>query len=246
MEMTLAKTYDKEYTIRSIEMDSEYRLKKIEVARFFQETFALCCKDNKVAAFDIIGQNLIWVLAQMKIEYTKEMPKWSEDITVRFWFSEIGKLKIFAEFEIVHENEVVAKGDSIWFILNSETKRPVNPMPTLECMNVNNETVFGQHTKFVNPSDGEFINKAKYKVGIFDIDFNHHLNNLRYIYFAIRTLGEDFLRTRTIKSFTVQFKKECFLDDDLESSAYKKDENNVYFILTRNEETVCVIDMVLE
>ena len=243
MEATLEKTYEKEYTIRSIEMDSEYKLKKIEVARFFQETFALCCKDHKVAAFDIIGQNLIWVLAQMKIEYTGEMPKWSEDITVKFWFSEIGKLKIFAEFEIVSNKEVVAKGDSIWFILNAETKRPVCPMPTLESMPVNEEIVFSQHTKFVNPEGGVLINKANYKVGIFDIDFNHHLNNLRYIYFAIRTLAEAFLRTKTIKSFAVQFKKECFLDDEIESSAFRKSENNIYFILTRKSETVCVIDM---
>ena len=247
MEMTLEKTYDKEYTIRSVEMDSEYRLKKIEAVRFFQETFALCCKDHKVAAFDIIGQNLIWVLAQMKIEYTDEMPKWSEDITVKFWFSEIGKLKIFAEFLILRQNKVVAKGDSLWFLLNSETKRPVCPMPTLESMNVNEETVFGAHTKFINPENGELINKANYKVGIFDIDFNHHLNSLRYIYFAIRTLGEDFLRTRTVKSFAVQFKKECFLDDEIESSAYRKDEQNMYFILRRKSDNmvVCEINMVL-
>lgn len=243
MEATLEKTYEKEYTIRSVEMDSEYLLRKIDAVRFFQETYALYCKDNKLAAFDLVDKNIYWVLAQMKIEYTGPMPKWSEDITVRFWFSEISKLKIYSEFQIIYNGEVIVKGDSIWFLLNTETKRPICPMPTLECINVNPNLIFGAHTKFVKPQGGEMICSRKYKVGIFDIDFNHHLNNLRYLDFAIRTLSEDYLRTHSIKSFTVQFQKECFLDDELESSAYRKSENNIYFILTRNSETVCEIDM---
>ena len=243
MEATLIKTYEKEYTIRSVEMDSEYYLRKIDAVRFFQETYALYCKDNKIAAFDLIDKNIIWVLAQMKIEYSGKMPKWSEDIKVRFWFSEITKLKIFSEFQIIYNDEVIVKGDSIWFLLDINTKRPVCPMPTLECVNINPELVLGGHTKFIKPQGGELISSRNYKVGIFDIDFNHHLNNLRYLDFAIRTLSEDFLRTKTIKSFTVQFQKECFLDDELESSAFRKSENNIYFILKRNSETVCEIDM---
>ncbi len=247
MEMTLEKTYEKEYTIRSVEMDSEYLLKKIDAVRFFQETYALYCKDNKVAAFDIIDKNIIWVLAQMKVEYTGKMPKWSEDIKVRFWFSDISKLKIFSEFQIIYNNEVIVRGDSVWFLLDIATKRPICPMPTLECINVNPNLVFGEHTKFVKPQDGEFINSRSYKVGIFDIDFNHHLNNLRYLDFAIRTLDDDYLVSHTLTSFTVQFQKECFLDDEIESSAYRKDEQNIYFILRRKSDNmvVCEINMVL-
>lgn len=248
MEMTMEKTYQKEYTIRSVEMDSEYKLKKIDAVRFFQETYALYCKDNKIAAFDIIDQNLIWVLAQMKVEYTGEMPKWSEDITVKFWFSEVGKLKIFSEFEILHEDKVIVHGDSIWFLLDIETKRPVCPMPTLGCIDINQNLVFGEHTKFIKPQGGEFIRSKTYKVGIFDIDFNHHLNNLRYLDFAISTLSDNFIESCVMKSFTVQFQKECFIDDVLECSAYKKDENNLYFILTRQSDNmvVCELNMVLE
>ena len=60
METTLEKTYEKEYTIRSVEMDSEYLLKKIDAVRFFQETYALYCKDNKLAAFDLVDKNIYW------------------------------------------------------------------------------------------------------------------------------------------------------------------------------------------
>ncbi len=246
MEMTLEKTYQKEYTIRSVEMDSEYLLNKVDAVRFFQETYALYCKDNKIAAFDILDKNLLWVLAQMKVEYLSKMPKWSEDITVKFWFSEVGKLKIFSEFQILHENKVIVRGDSIWFLLDTQTKRPVCPMPTLGCININPDLVFGEHTKFQKPSGGEFIASRAYKVGIFDIDFNHHLNNLRYLNFALCTLSDDYLVSHTLTSFTVQFQKECFLDDEIESSAYRKDEKNIYFILTRKSDNMVVCEINME
>lgn len=246
VEVKMDNKFQKTYTVRSVEMDSNYRLKKIEISRYFQETFALFCKENEFAAFDLVNDNLIWVLSQMHIEFNEEMPKWSEDVSTTIWISEIGKLKIYVDFEITYKGKCVARGDSLWFILNSITKRPINPAPILKNVKVCNELAFGEHSKFDLVEDGEFICDKTFNVRIFDLDFNKHMNNICYASFAMHTVPVEILTSANVKSYKIKFLKECFLDDEIDCKMYQNGEK-MYFLLTRlNDNTdVCKLEIKL-
>ena len=237
--------YTKVYNIRSLEMDSEYLLKKMEVSRYFQETFALYCKDKKLAAFDIVDQNLFWVVSEMHIEFTGGMPFWSEEVSVTVWVSEITKLRIYVDFEINYKGKVIAKGDSLWFILNSKTRRPINPTDLLKNFEVCEEPVFGEHSKFGFEENGTLLFEKDYKVGIFDLDFNHHMNNIKYTAIAINTVSNEYLSTHEIQSYKIKFLKECFLDDEIKCQFFENNKHS-YFIQTRKSDNaiVCKIETV--
>lgn len=239
--------YTKVYNVRSLEMDSEYLLKKMEVSRYFQETFALYCKDKKLAAFDIVDQNLFWVVSEMHIEFTGEMPFWSEEVSVTVWVSEITKLRIYVDFEINYKGKIIAKGDSLWFILNSNTRRPINPTELLKDFEVYNEPVFGEHSKFGFEEKGTLLFEKDYKVGIFDLDFNHHMNNIKYTAFAINTVSNEYLATHEIQSYKIKFIKECFLDDEIKCQFFESKEHS-YFIQTRKSDNavVCKIETIAQ
>lgn len=239
--------YTQVYNVRSLEMDSEYLLKKIEVSRYFQETFALYCKDKKLAAFDIVDKNLLWVISELHIEFTGEMPFWSEEVSVTVWISEITKLRIYADFELKYKGNVIAKGDSLWFILNSQTRRPVNPVDLLKPFEVCEELVFGEHSKFDLVEDGALLFEKNYTVNVFDLDFNHHMNNLKYVLIAVHTLPNEYLTSYSVKSYKIKFLKECFLDDEINCEFYEN-KNHSYFVQTRKSDNVpvCKIETVIE
>lgn len=239
----MAEKFYKIHTVRLHEIDEQNNLKKIEISRYFQETFALYCKKYSVTAYDVLKQNLMWVLADMHIEFTSDMPFWGEDIRVEIWISELTKLKIYADFRIFHNGTEIAKGDSLWFILDITSRRPINPTELLKPMGVTPECVFGSHEKFNIKQDGELKFSKIYKVGHSELDFNHHMNNISYAMIAVNTIPHDVLKSLTLKSYKIKFIKECFLDDEISSEFYENGEHS-YFILKRisDNEIVCQVE----
>lgn len=229
------------FKVRSAEMGPDYLLKKSELVRYFQETFALYCKEKNIAAFDVIKQGLVWVVSDMHVEFTGEMPFWSQEVRVEVWFSEISKLRMFTDFRMFYKDEEIARGDSCWFLLNSETRRPVSVTDVMENVESEPEMVFGEHTKHKFVPYGEKVAQKKHKVTFFDLDFNYHVNNLCYTSLASETVPIDYIKGHFIREFKVKFIKECFLDDELICEIYKQ-KDNFYGTLQKDGEDVCAID----
>ena len=87
--------YCQKYIITNDCMDINYRLTPISAIMYFQDCFARYMTLNNLAAFDIVDDNLYWIVSEFNIEFCSELPFWSEEIEVSAWVSEITKLKIF-------------------------------------------------------------------------------------------------------------------------------------------------------
>ena len=107
-----------------------------------------------------------------------------EEIKVEVWISEISKLKIFTDFKLYHKENIFAKGNGCWFILNQDTKRPVSTDTVKEYIPLCNEFALGEHKKFTVTESKEKLNEITYKTNLSDIDFNSHVNNKSYINIA--------------------------------------------------------------
>lgn len=232
------------YPVTNDLMNAAYALKPSAVVMYFQDAFARYMTSKNIAAFDIVDKGLYWVMSEFNIEFGKDMPFWTQDVISETWLSEITKLKNYFDFELKCDNEVFAKGNSCWFLLN-ENKRPVSSDIVAERTEICNELTLGEHTKFKVPETKEKIISITHKVGISDIDFNDHVNNKSYINIAQTTLPDNYKTEHSLKRLSARFVKEGFLNDELICTSYKTDNKNI-FVHKIERDGISVCDVISE
>ncbi|MCR4880508.1 MAG: hypothetical protein K6A44_00955 [bacterium] len=242
------KKYTKKYNIILDDMNLlDYRLRPISAISYVQDAFARYTSTKRMAAYDMMPKNLYWIVAEFNIDFVDTLPFWSEEIKVEIWYSEISKLKIYTDFNVYYNDKIFAKGNALWFLLNTETKRPAKTDEFLEKFEIVNELTLGEHKKFILPELGEKVTEMSHTTNLSDIDFNKHVNNKSYINIAEMTSPDDFLRNHTIKSLNIRFCKESFFGDTLICSEYKTaQENFLIHKIEKDGDLVCEIGSLWE
>lgn len=229
-------TYIRSFSVRFTDTDTGYKISPVALIQYFQECFALYCTKYNLAAFDIIKDNLLWVISDLKINIQNNFAFWSQNITVKVWISEKTKLKTFLDYEFYNENnELLAKGDSCWYLIDKNTRRPVQSDIITQEMPLNEKTVFGIHDKRSYIVNGDKISENKHNISITDLDFNNHVNNLTYIKFAISSLPADILKENKIDEILVKFLHESFLNNVLFCNVISNKEENILLASIKNE-----------
>ena len=235
--------YSQTYFVTNADMDKDYRLKPVSAIMYFQDCFAQFLTTKKLAAFDLIDKNIIWVVAEFQFEFTDELPFWSEQIKVEVWMSEITKLKMYADFAISHKGKIFAKGTSCWLILDATTHRPINTDVAASKLNVVKEYMLGEHKKLNWAETKEKVKNIKYTTNLADIDFNDHVNNKSYLHLAESTTDENFKNSHSLRAITIKFIRETFLNDTLNCSVYKtKSENHFLHKIEKDGNPICLIE----
>ena len=240
--------YTKNYSVILDNMDLfEYRLRPISAIMYLQDAFARYTATQRMAAYDLFSKNLYWVVAEINMDFAESLPFWSEEIGVNIWFSEVSKLKIYIDYELTCNGKSFAKGNALWFLINSETKRPARADEIAEKFEVCDELVLGEHKKFVLPESTEVYAKINHTNNLSDIDFNKHVNNKSYINLAEMTAPDEFKRTRRLKNLHIRFNKETFLGDVLTCTTNKTENPNQFtHIIEKDGVSVCDIVTVWE
>lgn len=234
--------YSQNYIITNDCMDMNYKIKPISVIMFFQDCFARYLTTKHLAAFHIISDNLYWVVSDFNIVFNDNLPFWSEKIKVKIWISEITKLKIYSDFTLSYNGKIFAKGNSCWYILDFDTRRPVLTDRIKDKMDLTNEFAIGEHKKVPAENSVEKLNEIYHTINISDIDFNKHVNNKTYINLAESTFDDDYKKSHHIKNLHVKFIKESFLKDNLKCSLYKSGTQDSFVnkITKDGEEIFCM------
>ncbi len=234
--------FRRKYTVGFDDMDVNYRFTKIAATKYFQETFAMYCAKNKVAAFDLCSQNIVWVISDLHIAFSDYMPYWSEEFEVEIWISEKSAMRTYADFRIYYKNKEIAKGDSCWYLLDMTTRRPVKSADILSIFGVCDEKVFDKHEKQIYKIEGEKVAEKEHQVTVRDLDFNHHVNNLSYIGLALETAPAELLQKYSVDLYNVKFVQEAYLDEVLVCEIFRL-ENNITAKISKKSDNsdVCFI-----
>ncbi len=235
--------YSHKYNVILDNMDlNEYRLRPIAAIMYLQDAFARFCATKKMAAYDLFPKNLYWIVSEFNIEFTGNLPFWSEEITAEIWISEITRLKIYTDFNLKYNDKVFAKGNACWFILDQETKRPAKTDIISEKFTVLPELVIGEHKKFSINDVREKIKEISHKNNLSDLDFNNHVNNKSYVNIAEASANNEFRKSHTLKTLNIKFNRESFLDDVLICSTYATNIKNTYVHkITKEDVSICEI-----
>ncbi|MBO5832506.1 MAG: acyl-ACP thioesterase [Alistipes sp.] len=126
------------------------------------------------------GHSFTWVLSRLAVDINTQ-PRQYTDIEIDTWVNEFNRLSSTRNFKMRIGEDVIAAGVSQWCMLNMETRQAVD-MTLLK--DVYDSAMVAEPSPIAAPArlrDIESQASVSRPVVYSDIDFNRHVNTLRYV-----------------------------------------------------------------
>ncbi len=228
------------YAVRSPELSTQYRLQREYVGFYFQEIFAEFCASKKMAGYDMAKIGLTWLISDAEISYANfEMPFWREKVEVEVQVAEITPLFFNLKFAMQAKEKLYATGKYRTLIADNKTHKPkrfTKFAPNFP--NSTNEKIDFERFEI----SGKKVGETSQKVRLPDLDFNKHLNNVRYLPRALESIPESIRENELLVSSRVKFVKEARLDNEILSETFTNDNSTFFHKLSRKTDaaTLCI------
>jgi acyl-ACP thioesterase len=226
--------FNENISVKTYDTDFKGKIKIASLVQYFQEAASKHASINNFGYNNLLENNSIWVLSSINMRIY-EYPTWEEELSIATWSK--GKKKIFAvrDFEFYKNEKIYAAGSSFWLIIDINTRKPkkiddilLNHI-SLPDKNALNE----EYLQIDTPK--KFSYTDKFKVKYSDLDINKHVNNLKYIEWAIDALNYD-EHQKSIIQMIINYNAECKYDDEIEIKKSYTDNNELIICGYKNEE----------
>lgn len=220
------KGYTKQYEV--MYRDSDYKL-RCKLASMID----LFCDIGNIQA-ELVGDTIdfqlihgcTWVFYKYDIKVYK-YPKYREKINVTTIPVGFKKFYAFRKYLIKNEEgELLAEGLALFFLINIEKRRPARILKEQYEM----YDVDGDMDKALDMDKIEKIEKEDYykdfQIRYSDIDSNTHVNNVKYVEWAIESVPVDIIKDYEMKRIKIVFEKETTYGDMVHVSAEVREEEN--------------------
>ena len=191
----------------------------LALADYFQEAAGHHADALGVSMQDLLAENRAWVLAHFRMQIDR-LPDWNEEITIETWPS--GLERLFATREVIFrggDGEALAQGTSAWLVIDTERRRPVRPPSALYDIETPDRPA-PLDTKLDDlPAPDRIDCERDFTVRYHDLDLNRHVNNVRYLEWALETLPPTVLDERRCTGLALQFEAEATLGDPIFATA---------------------------
>ena len=193
------------FPVRFGVVDRSDRLKLSSMFQFFQEA-AICHAENlNVGREDMARTGQIWILSRMSVAVERR-PDYCETITIRSWPRGGEKLFAVRDYDICGKDNIpVVSARSGWIIIDMEKRRPIRPqsimdnLPFNDGLNAMDSIPAGLEERTNLEKAGE--RKALYT----DVDYNGHVNNIRYIQWLEDSLDPQLLENAAKMRFDINY-----------------------------------------
>ncbi len=209
MKMTTSvKPWEETFSIRSYEVEPGGRASVQAICQYLQEGASNHAKELGFSVENMIAHNLTWVMSRLHVEVDR-YPTWRDRVKLTTWPSRQNGLMATREF-LLHApgGERLARATSAWLLIDLKRRRPVRlPDFILELLLPDRERALeDSFAKMVPPEVDSY--ESRFDVRWSDLDLNAHVNNVRYVEWAIEGLPPTFREGRCMKALEVNFRLE--------------------------------------
>lgn len=221
--------FTKNYEIHYYEVDSNLRCKLSSIIEFIGDVGThqseelgggmKYCMDNKCA----------WVFYQDDIKMYR-YPMFGETISITT--EPVGFKKFYGlrKYTIKDsEHKVIGEALALFFLINIEKRRPMRiQKEQYDFYGVDGDVDYDIGLEKLQPVQETQYTK-NFNIRYADIDSNRHVNNVKYIEWAIEAVPMEVIEEYEVKRIKVTFEKECKYGETVSSSAavIPIDDNNL-------------------
>lgn len=225
-------TYHEQFKIRASEVDVNQKATLPAICNLLQEIAGNHARELQVDITDLQQNKLTWVLHRLHVKMER-FPHWRETITIMSWPSGGDGVRAHRDFLIQDAGgETIGRSLSYWLILDIQSRRPNRiPAGILESVPPKSEHVLPLEKG--DFSQLEQVDSLKtFEVRKTDLDLNKHLNNVRYVEWALACLPES-VKPHNI---AIKFMAEAVLGDIVTAEHRSVDQDGQQFQIKRDSD----------
>jgi len=225
------------YPVRFGVIDKSDRLTLDSMFQFFQEAAISHAENLEVGREDMFRKSQGWVLSRISVMVDRR-PNYGETITVRTWPRGGEKLFALRDFDIRDKDDIpVVSARSGWLIVDLEKRRPVRPQAVMDNLPQNtglNALAWGPAAisensnlkKTETAAEGATVRGTERKALYTDVDYNGHVNNVRYVQWIEDSIEPQQLERASKMRLDINYTSEILYGEAIELlSAPIEDEN---------------------
>ena len=167
----------------------------------------------------LILDNQAWVLSRVAIEM-KRWPKVNETYTLSTWVEDYNRHFSERNIEVTDaDGNVIGHARTVWVVIDLTTRQSCD-ISSLDYIRNNlceKECPIAKHTRIRSV---DAARTSEYTFQYSDIDFNQHVNSLRYIRLLLDCFSAKELASGNIQSVELHYSTPCFEGEAL--TVYKK------------------------
>ena len=181
------------FPVRFGAIDRSDRLTLNAVFEFFQEAAISHAENLGVGREDMAETGQVWILSRMSVQVDRR-PKYCETVTVRSWPRGGEKLFALRDYDIRDNADIpVVRARSGWLIIDIEKRRPLRPQLLMGRLPIN-EGLDALTSGPVSLAERDNLQKTGERKALYtDVDYNGHVNNVRYIQWIEDSLDPEVL-----------------------------------------------------
>jgi acyl-ACP thioesterase len=163
------------------DIDRSDRLTLAAAFDYFQEAAINHAEDLGVGRESMAQTGQVWILSRMSV-FMERRPTYRETVTVRSWPRGWDRLFALRDYDIRDAADTpLVRGRSCWIIIDREKRRPLRPQAVMENLPLN-EGIDALPSGAASLETRDNLVKAGERKALYsDVDYNGHVNNVRYI-----------------------------------------------------------------
>jgi medium-chain acyl-[acyl-carrier-protein] hydrolase len=238
--------YQEQKRVACYESDSTEKMLPTTAMNYFQEASTNQGNELGLGGDYLKVNNLAWFLVKYAIRFN-DYPRYQDEVTVTTRATGMEKFCATRRFTIedaAGATKVVA--DTQWLLINRESEKMARidehpEMDAYQCFE-KGEPIFKKIVK-INRVDLE----KRFSVRFLDIDFNQHVNHVKYLAWAIEVLPLEVVKTRVLAEAKMVYKAQCFYGDQVRALGEQLAENHYRIDIVNQDDTIlCQLELILE
>ncbi|HSM91800.1 MAG TPA: acyl-ACP thioesterase domain-containing protein [Anaeromyxobacteraceae bacterium] len=203
------KSLKESFAVRSYEVDAFNELAVPALWGYLQEAAGLSADALGFGVQRTLAAGFTWVLARQRLEIGRAA-RFGETVEVETWPNGIDRLAAFREFVVRERGEVIARATSTWFLLDTRSRRPVDPATALESAFPRERApaalaLPGAKVPALEAPELE----RPFAIRFADIDLNWHVNNVSYVQWLLEAVPKETWHEQRPSVVDAQYVAEC-------------------------------------
>lgn len=228
-----ALVFEGNFTIRTNEVNRLRQASPTSLIQLMQEAALENVLQLKVSAWDMAEEHLSWVLMRKHLEVYR-LPELGETITIRTYPAGFERVFTHRDYQIWDaQGDLLASSSSTWLLMNTQRRRVARiPASILERGDFDPSDCLPRALAKLPDVTAPTIEQT-FRVNWHDMDFNEHLNNVRYMQWLFETVPGYPSLEQQLSSLDILYKAECHWKDEVHIATQTMDQGHYLHVLTR-------------
>lgn len=213
------------YSVRAYESTADGVASVQAICNYLQETAGNHSRELGFSIEQLTEMGLTWMLARLRVQLSS-LPRWREAVDIETWPSGSDGIRALRDFLIYDAGGVIGGATSLWLTIDLERRRPTRLPEFISATVAEGLEPAVEHDFPPLKVPHEHDHVAEFNVRYSDLDMNRHVNNVRYVEWALESLPRELADSASLVELDVQFKAETHAGDRIRATAVRESEGD--------------------